>query len=682
MSSCSPLLKRSQEGQPSPLPPITVVEHPETELQEAETSGFEPKIKKLDANINSANADLAPFRYGDRLYFTTQFTNAKGARVSHIYSSINQSPASIWAEGSKDANTQTSNFTLTADGQTVYYTICENSKNGEQTCEIYSRERAFEGYWLPFKRLPRAINVPGYTSTQPTMGYSRALHKDVLYFASNRPGGKGGMDIWCCPIERNGTFGQPFSLPFNTEGDEVTPFFHQLNQVLYFSSKSIASETGFDIFKSSNTWTGKDSSIWSAPEELEKPFNSKADDFYFTWHAGSGKAYFSSNRRDSLNYDIYEADIQTPLIAKVFDASDSTAIMGYRLQIKPIGSTATAALPAFTDGAETRFLLETDKKYRLVATATGYQSDTLEVNAEQADAFATLRQPIFLKPWARLMVRTYNAIDSLPLGGVALQLGTENEGIYTFVSNSENEVEHSFQVSVGDVISLVAMKPGFLTTYARPNAEFRFAPTSDAHLSVYLSPFTEAPVALYFDNDEPKWVKPLDIQTKMTYDDTYKDYLKRKQVIVENYAEGLPEEEASAARIQVNSFFEEEVETSRAKLDRLCGQLENYLAKGYELEMLTVGEASPLASMDYNQRLISRRVSSVINQLKTWNNGALGKYFDNGQLIISTEMKIMEGEGEKVQVKLGDRRQLEFSPEVSKMRKVTIEGVRRQRSKV
>jgi hypothetical protein len=668
---------------PSTAQQITAIGSPSNTYAASTQPGYDSKAMPLSTNINTPNADLAPFRYGDRLYFTTQTTDAKSTILSNIFSAVNDGPASVWSEGSKNVGAQTANLTLSADGQKAFYNICETAKNGgTQTCELYSRERAFEGYWLPYKRLPRSINVPGYISTQPTFGYSRALHKDVLFFASNRPGGKGGMDIWCCPIERNGAYGQPFSLPFNTEADEVTPFFHQMNQMLYFSARKPDGDTGFDIYKSANTWTGKDISHWSEPEKLEAPFNSKADDFYFTWHAGSGKAYFSSNRLDSLNYDIFEADIQTPLVAKVFDASDSTAIVGYRLHIKPIGAGATAALPALTNGAETRFLLELDQKYRLVATATGYQSDTLEVTAEQASAFATLHQPIFLKPKARLLVRTYNAIDSLPLGGVALQLGLEGQGERTFVRNKESEVEHSFQVGVGDVISLVAMKSGFVTTYAKPNAEFRFAPTADAHLSVYLSPFTEAPVALYFDNDEPKWEKATDTKTSLTYDDTYQEYLKRKQVFVDNYVEGLNETAAEAARLEINSFFEEEVETNRAKLDRLCSQLENYLAKGYELEMLTVGEASPLASMDYNQRLISRRISSVVNQLKAWNNGALRKYFDNGQLLVSTEMKVVEGEGEKVQVKLSDRRQLEFSPEASMMRKVLIEGVRRQKSKV
>ncbi len=637
---------------------------------------------RLGSNVNTTYFDFAPFRYGDRLYFSSTFIGEKNAApVEHVFSSINSAAATPWSENSKEPDVHTSDAIFSADGQRVFYTLCKEKTGGEQVCEIYTRERAYEGYWLPFKRLPKSINLEGYTNTQPCFGFNRALRQDVLYFASNRPGGKGGMDIWCSPIERNGTYGKPFPLPFNTTADEVTPFFHQQKQVLYFSSNWAGSESGFDIYQSANTWSGNGDSHWSATEKLEKPFNSRYDDLYFTWHAGSGKAYFTSNRPGSNGYDIFEADVQTEMVAQVFNALDSTTIMGYKLQLHQLADETSATLPGFTDGVETKFFIEPEKKYRLVTTAIGYQPDTLEVATSQNDVFTTLRQPIYLKPKARLLVRTFNAIDSLPLGGVAMQLGYESSGEKVFVRNSEDETEHSFLIGVGDVISLVAMKPGFVTTYFKPNAEYRYAPSPDAHLSVYLSPFTEAPVALYFDNNEPKWTNPMDVQTKVTYEQTYQNYLARKDFIIEKFTEGLPAEEAETAKYQMASFFENEVQTNHDRLDRLCTQLTTYLQKGYQLEVQAVGEASPLASTDYNQRLIERRISTVVNQLKSWQNGTLSPYFANGQLLVSSKVKLMESQGEKVQVKLTDRRQAEFSPEAAMMRKVVIESVKRQKPK-
>jgi hypothetical protein len=693
-SSCSASKQSSDKTLPVTgpfVPQTSTVQGNNLDFVESDPA-YGSKAVRIGANINTAYSDYAPYRYGDRVYFTSAFFGGNGAAsVDRIYSSVQSNGPMAWPNNSDKPGMHTSNITFSANGQRVYFTFCEEKKPGEQICEIYTRERAYEGYWLPFKRLPGYINVKGYTSTHPTIGFNRALRQEVLYFSSNRPGGKGGMDIWCSPIQRNGILDKPFLLPFNTEADEVTPYFHQHNQVLYFSSNGGEKGTGYDIYKSANTWTGSGDSHWSTPEKLQSPFNSRFDDLYFVWHTGSGKAYFSSNRPGCVNtdpaqgcigFDIFEVDIQTELVAQVFDASDSTTIMGYNLQLYQVANAGTAALPGLTKGPEMKFLLETDKNYRLITTAIGYQPDTLEFDTKQTDGFATLRQPIYLKPKARLLVRTYNAIDSLPLGGVSLQLGVEGEGEKTFVNKKENEFEHAFLVGVGDILSLVVMKPGFVTTYVKPNAAYRHTPTADPHLSIYLSPFTEAPVALYFDNDEPRWVDPMDTETKLTYAQTFQDYMARKEVFVEKYVEGLPADEAANASEMMRSFFEGEVQTNYARLDRLCNQLKNYLEKGYALEVLAVGEASPLASTDYNSRLIARRISSVVNQLKAWNNGQLKSYFDNGQLIVSSRMKIMEGEGEKVQVKLSsDRRQSEFSPESSKMRKVVIEGVRRQKPK-
>jgi len=684
LTSCTPKWQNGRKTQDvTNLPGTPAPIDNSSAVVGAEANGRGTKAEILGPAINTPGDDLAPFRYGDRLYFSSAKLDARFKNLHHVLSSVNQATATPWPENSKEAGVATSNLTLSPDGRKVFFTFCEEKAPGRTTCEIYTRERAFEGHWLPFKRLPRSVNQEGYTSTQPTVGYNRALRKDVLYYASNRPGGKGGMDIWYAPIERNGTFGAPVLLPFNTPAEEVTPFFHQQNQVLYFSSNVAADSTGFDIYKTANTWSGVGDSHWSPPVRLEKPFNSQYDDEYFTWHSGSGKAYFSSNRPGGTDFNIYEAAVQTELVAQLFDASDSTSVMGGKLQLYEVSSTKAAALPGYVDGTKTKFFIETDKKYKLITSAIGFLPDTVEFSANEADIFETLRQPIYLKPKARLLVRTFNAIDSLPLGGVALQLGQAGElGDKMLVTNKDDEYQHAFLVSVGDVVSLVAMKPGFVTTYVRPNAERRFLSSPDAHVDIYLSPFTEAPVALYFDNDEPKWVKPKDTETKLTYEQTLDTYLERKQVFLEKYVEGLPAEAADMAKVQVSSFFDEEIRSNFERLDRLCRQLKVYLDKGYELELLAVGEASPLASNDYNERLISRRISSVINQLEVWDNGALKKYLDSEQLIISSEMKIMEDEGEKVRVKLStDRRQLEFSPEASKMRKVLIEGVKRQKGK-
>ncbi|NJK94650.1 MAG: hypothetical protein HC905_06745 [Bacteroidales bacterium] len=46
------------------------------------------------------------------------------------------------------------------------------------------------------QRLDDQINHPDYTATQPSLGTTSKSNFDILYFVSDRPGGRGGMDIW------------------------------------------------------------------------------------------------------------------------------------------------------------------------------------------------------------------------------------------------------------------------------------------------------------------------------------------------------------------------------------------------------------------------------------------------------------------------------------------------------
>jgi hypothetical protein len=258
------------------------------------------KIFRLGENINSVYFDGAPLRYADKLYFTSARPEGKTSRgLSRLYTSIQQGPSRLHEINPSQAEVQAGQIALTPDAGRLYYTLCRDGEDGKTLCEIYYRERTYEGDWQAPKKLPGHVNLKGYTSTQPTTGRDRTLGKDVLFFSSDRPGGKGGMDIWCSVVERNGEFGEPFPLPFNTAGDEVTPFFHMQSQTLFFSSNGLQSFGGFDIFKINRT--GKES--WSEPGNMGWPLNSSRDELYYTYHTGSDRAYFASNRPGVLCAD-------------------------------------------------------------------------------------------------------------------------------------------------------------------------------------------------------------------------------------------------------------------------------------------------------------------------------------------------------------------------------------------
>ena len=104
------------------------------------------------------------------------------------------------------------------------------------------------------------------------------------------------MDLWYATRSLDSPdidFSIPINLgnKINTLGDEITPYYDSENGELYFSSNGQPSMGGQDVFKA----TGEES-IWTTPENLALPYNSTADDYYYTKTPNSNRGFFVSNR--------------------------------------------------------------------------------------------------------------------------------------------------------------------------------------------------------------------------------------------------------------------------------------------------------------------------------------------------------------------------------------------------
>ena len=221
-----------------------------------------------------------------------------------------------WGLNSKEKHT--CNVALDPIHKNIYFTLCQNDDFSEIPCDIYVSHFA-RGRWLKAKKLAGDVNIDGYSSTHPTVGYLPDS-STILYFSSNRPGGMGGYDIWYTIIQEGKTPTKCVNLgaPVNTPGNEITPYYdwhsgsalvlegnENTSGNLYFSSDWHLGFGGYDVFCSAGN---RDS--WQEPFNLGKPLNSPANDLYFTVN-NSGSAhvpvgnssdqsgYLTSNRRGS-----------------------------------------------------------------------------------------------------------------------------------------------------------------------------------------------------------------------------------------------------------------------------------------------------------------------------------------------------------------------------------------------
>lgn len=203
-----------------------------------------------------------------------------------------------------------SNIALSPNGNILFL-----YKDGVGDGDIFSSNRQPDGTWTKPVPLPGMINSSFYES-------SITITKDetTIYFASERPGGLGGLDIYSCTKDKKGawTLIKNLGPKINTEYDEEAPFIDYDGKTLYFSSKGRKGMGGYDLFKA--TLVNADKKEWSEPENLGYPINTPDDEVFIVGTGKPNRFYYSSVRADGVGYsDIYliSDSKKEPEVAKV-----------------------------------------------------------------------------------------------------------------------------------------------------------------------------------------------------------------------------------------------------------------------------------------------------------------------------------------------------------------------------
>lgn len=269
------------------------------------------QVSHMDTSVNSIYNDFAPFQLGDSIFYFSSIRtlynvkdkNGKDdgtAYLSKLYRNIRRGD-SLW-ENTKEltpmfnaAGVHNANCVFSTDGRRFFFTRAKATSAGDAQSEIWVSE--LRGKWQPPVRLPDPVNATGFTTTNPSLA-SNGRKGDFLFFASDRPGGKGKFDIWVCTVSPDGKYSQPTNLgdKINSVDNEVTPYFETASQTLFFSSEWHKSMGGFDIFKS----TKDPAQGWTEPKNMGYPVNTSYNDLYFTITSNTKDGYFVSNRPGTI----------------------------------------------------------------------------------------------------------------------------------------------------------------------------------------------------------------------------------------------------------------------------------------------------------------------------------------------------------------------------------------------
>ena len=286
---------------------------------------------------------------------------------------------------------------ISQDGKWLVFTGC-NRPDGFGSCDIYISYLTASG-WSASINLGDKINSDQWES-QPCL----SPDKRDLFFASRRPGGYGGSDIYVSHLQANGSWSRPENLgsEINTAGDEFSPFIHADNQTLYFTSNGLQGYGEQDIFVTRKTVDGK----WTKPENLGYPINTINTESTIFISADGETAYYSSDRSDSRGgLDIYSFEMRPDvrpfktlwLKGKVFDKKTNYGLPS-TVELIDLASKRTISRVQTDETGNYLITLPVGKDYALNVNRRGYlfYSDNYSLKNKTPDS--TYEKNIPLQP--------------------------------------------------------------------------------------------------------------------------------------------------------------------------------------------------------------------------------------------------------------------------------------------
>jgi len=644
-------------------------------------------IERLNDSINTPYSEFAAVKNGSSLFYSSMRfeKEEKGQLVNRLFSKILRSEEGGTNEPLDEEFHQGgqhfANMTFSYDASSVYYTICEYSQGVELRCDIYKREIDDTGVWGEAQKLPSTINDSLSTNTQPSIAYDLGLDKEVLYFVSDREEGKGKLDIWYSVIDGD-VYGDPVNLEsINTIENEISPFYHSPTSTLYFSTDGRLGMGGYDIYNSV-----KVNGRYEDPVNEEALINSSFDDVYYVLNAEGTEAYFSSNRIGSLYlddsyeaccFDIYKAEIEdNPVDLKIFTYNELTR--------SPLNGTRVIIIDPLTDevvfenlnpvGNEHEFTVQYRREYTIITEKEGFETNETSIKVNQLDP---IEKKIYLTPVAvKLEVYTYDDITRDPLPGAQITVNNIDRDELPKVEINESGNDFSFDINAGYNYEIVADKTGYERVIEPVNN--LLIVDGVIRQDIYLRPIDlneYLPVYVYFDNDHPDR-RSVKLFTDKSYSETYDEYVSKKDEFKEQVSFTLSENLAIEEEGEVESFFNTNVRQGYEMLQVFIGKLKQRLEAGDKIEISLKGYASPRAQNKYNLAIGQRRIWTIKNEIRQFENGVLEQYIESGMLQVVEVSFGEEAAPENVSDSYQDRRSSVYSVGASRERKAEIVRVR------
>jgi outer membrane protein OmpA-like peptidoglycan-associated protein len=306
---------------------------------------------------------------------------------------------------------------------------------------------------------PLSLNNDQYSMEHP------ALSEDgkSLYFASDRPGGFGGMDLYVSReiVDGNGakTWGEAVNLGsvINSPGDDAFPFVDKQGN-LWFASNGIPGLGGLDIF-----FAGKTDNGFAAAINPGYPMNTRFDDFGYITNGEGENGYLSSNRNNSYHdddiYSVIREFRKVPIL--VYDARTKRILPSAKLDVLEEG--AVSRMIDNPQAAPVVMAFNPFRSYQIGASSAKYKAGKMDLTRDQLRTMDTVKIPLIKEgPSFVLDGRVYTAHDNEPVRAAVVLLtpksATKGEELTCStlgLFRTELQPETDYQVKITNPVSKV-----------------------------------------------------------------------------------------------------------------------------------------------------------------------------------------------------------------------------------
>jgi len=379
------------------------------------------QIDNLGDSVNSGYNEYAPVinKFETELYFTRKSPNNKGGKTNEkgeyfedIYHTTILNGSLLSRDSSKYSGfvhiTDSMKFSHAKNigspiNTELHDAAIQLSHNDEQLF-IYKNNHV----WLSEKNTENKFSTPhpieGLSDILNSGNYEPSVSinasENIIYFASERSGGFGGLDLYRT-IKKDGVWQAAENLgpTINTEYDEDSPYIDPNNSTLYFSSKGHSSMGGYDIFK-----TYLIDSTWTYPMNMGFPLNSNSDDIFFTMTEKYNRGYFSSDRTGGKGkMDIYrisfasEREQLAEIRGKVKKGDKLIAAKSKLTVIDKLDDTTIAEYYSDSLTGDYHILLDHNNKYLVKVETEGFREYKRTFTIPEQEDYYSFYQEVHCK---------------------------------------------------------------------------------------------------------------------------------------------------------------------------------------------------------------------------------------------------------------------------------------------